>query len=192
MLETSEHVQPLRDFSAALVERRRGRNPTIEVPDFDPADAGVSARVLLLFESPGDKTLAGPNGSGFISADNDDETAKNVWEARDAEGMHEGVAAWNIVPWFLGIGDKSASAEEVGQGAMELRLLLPIFADLEAVVLCGAGAKSGWKRFVSPHVDDSRLTVIETWNPAPRTFAQAGKQQHFRNAMHRAAPFARK
>ena len=190
MLGTAEHVQPLRDFSASLVERRRGRNPAIEVPDFDPADAGVAARVLLLFESPGDKTLAGSDGSGFISADNDDETAKNVWEARNAEGMHNGVASWNIVPWFQGPGDKTAPAEEVGQGAMELRRLLPLFTRLEAVVLCGAGAKSGWKRFIAPQIDGSRLTVIETWNPTPRTFAQSGKREQFKKAMHRAAPFA--
>jgi hypothetical protein len=191
MLETVQTVQPLRAYSADLMERRRLRQPTIEVPDFDPADAGVEARVLLVFEAPGDRTVATLNGSGFISSDNDDESARAIWTARNDEGMHTGVASWNIVPWFLGPGDVAPGADEVRQGALELRRLLPLFDRLEAVVLCGLRAQAGWNGSVAPHLDAGSVRVIETWNPAPRTFAQKGKKDQFLAAMHRAAAFTR-
>jgi hypothetical protein len=187
MLETAEHIQPVLRYAADLVARRSLRQPDIQVPDFDPADAGIDARVLLVFESPGDKTVS----SGFISVDNDDESAKAVWEARNDEGMQDGVAAWNIVPWYLGAGNLAPTQEDVRQGAMEFRALLPLFERLEAIVLCGRGAQAGWKRSVEPYLDAKSLTVIETWNPAPRTFAQKGKRDEFGRAMHRAAAFAR-
>ncbi len=41
-------------------------------------------------------------GSGFISVDNDDQTAENVWHARSQAGLHAAVVQWNIVPWYLG------------------------------------------------------------------------------------------
>src|SRR5580700_5316391 len=66
------HIAPLTAFAAKL--RERG---LMEVPDFDPLDGGIHARVLFLFEKPGPMTAAGGNrtGSGFISRNNDDATA---------------------------------------------------------------------------------------------------------------------
>lgn len=52
------------------------------VPFFDPNDAGVDARILILLDSPGRRT-AGAKGSKFISADNNGETASNMWGERD-------------------------------------------------------------------------------------------------------------
>ena len=66
-----EHVKPLGSF----VERLRVAHPATEFPDFDPADGGVHADILFLFEKPGPKTSISGGGSGFISRDNDDLTA---------------------------------------------------------------------------------------------------------------------
>lgn len=58
------HIAPLAEYAERL--RMRGLG---EVPDFDPLDGGVEARVLFLFEKPGPMTAeAGKRvGSGFIS-----------------------------------------------------------------------------------------------------------------------------
>src|ERR1035438_5895674 len=67
------HIAPLAEYAERL--RMRGLG---EVPDFDPLDGGVEARVLFLFEKPGPMTAeAGKRfGSGFISRNNDDSTAE--------------------------------------------------------------------------------------------------------------------
>ena len=43
------HMKPLNEYVAKL---RRDRE-NVEVPDFDPLDGGIDARVLFLFEKPG-------------------------------------------------------------------------------------------------------------------------------------------
>jgi hypothetical protein len=64
------HIAPLTDFVRRLRAERGGA-----VPWFDPTEAGADARILLLFENPGRRADAA-QGSGFISADNDDKSAE--------------------------------------------------------------------------------------------------------------------
>ena len=58
------------------VRELRNEFPKYYVPDFDPNNGGIHAKVLFLFEKPGPKTDPKNKGSGYISQDNDDETAK--------------------------------------------------------------------------------------------------------------------
>src|SRR5690242_12415653 len=72
---TLPHVAPLTAYAAELRLRS-----SVEVPEFDPLDGGVDARVLFLLEKPGPMTadgsrFSGRSGSGFISRNNDDPTA---------------------------------------------------------------------------------------------------------------------
>lgn len=69
---TLPHMQPLVEF----VLRMRDRYVDGYVPNFDPDDGGVNAEILFLFEKPGPKTDPTEGGSGFISQDNNDPTAK--------------------------------------------------------------------------------------------------------------------
>ncbi|WP_212036396.1 hypothetical protein [Bradyrhizobium sp. JYMT SZCCT0428] len=46
----------------------RLRRPGVEVPDFDPADGGIEARVLFLFEKPGPMTAAVGKGDAQVLA----------------------------------------------------------------------------------------------------------------------------
>ncbi|MGE5434467.1 MAG: hypothetical protein ACM3S3_06740, partial [Candidatus Doudnabacteria bacterium] len=87
------HVAPLSDFVRRL-QRERGA----VVPWFDPTEAGAKARILLLFENPGRRADAA-QGSGFISADNDDKSAENMWGFFREAGIdrRRHVVAWNIV-----------------------------------------------------------------------------------------------
>jgi hypothetical protein len=74
-LRTAPHVAPL----AAYVDRMRAERAGDRFPDFDPTEAGVTARILLLLEAPGGKATMERDGSGFVSPDNNDGTAQNMW-----------------------------------------------------------------------------------------------------------------
>jgi len=74
-----------------------------EYPYFDPADGGVDAEVLFLFEKPGPMTVEDGRGkrvgSGFISRDNDDPTAQFSGEFwRQAGFSRKSRILWNVVP----------------------------------------------------------------------------------------------
>ena len=74
-----------------------------QVPFFDPDDGGVEACCLFLLEAPGPRAV----GSGFVSRNNPDETAKNFFLLnQDADLDRRLTVSWNIVPWYLGTGTK--------------------------------------------------------------------------------------
>lgn len=185
MLETVEAVKPLREWADELAARRN-----VVVPYFDPAEAGVEARVLMLFEAPGPMANASNArpGSGFISVDNNDKTAENCWHGRNEAGLDKGALGWNIVPWYLGPASIHPSASVLAQGAMELRRLLPLLPSLKAVVLAGRYAQNGWKKHVAPLIGSS-LAVIDTWHPSPLSLNQPSRRDDFRRELARAARY---
>jgi hypothetical protein len=157
------HIAPLTDFVRRLQAERRA-----VVPWFDPTEAGAEARILLMFENPGRRADAA-QGSGFISADNDDKSAENMWGFFRGEAgidRRRDIVAWNIVPWYLGddrkIGEvRARDIEEARPALLELLDLLP---DLRVVVLFGRKAQAGWRR-AQPPVD---LPVLEAPHPSGR------------------------
>ena len=66
-----------------------GLTPQVFVPYVHPDSGGTQARVLVVLESP-----AGPAalGSGMLSADSNDETAKNIWRADEPAVCREHMA----------------------------------------------------------------------------------------------------
>lgn len=166
------HVAPLTEFVERLRAARGGGEA---LPWFDPADAGVHARVLLLYEAPGARAV-GPGsprpqagGSGIISAENDDATAAATWALREEVGLRpELVVAWNVVPWYVGDGTR---IRPVGPGDLEeagpaLRGLLALLPTLRVVVLAGRAAQRGWARHTLR--DPSDLPVVPCPHPSPR------------------------
>ena len=73
------HSAPLVNFVESL-RARTGRGTSI--PYFDPHDGGTNAECLLLLEAPGKKAVE----SQFISRNNPDETAKNLWLFTESSG----------------------------------------------------------------------------------------------------------
>lgn len=124
------HVRPLADYVRELGARGQGY-----VPDFDPLDGGVHAKLLFLFEKPGPKTFP-PLGSGFISRNNDDPSAKATHGfMRQAAIPRHGVVLWNTIPWWNGT--IAMTGGEKRSGAAELRSLLELLPELRGVVLAG-------------------------------------------------------
>jgi uracil-DNA glycosylase len=155
------HVAPLTDFVRRLSAHGWA------VPWFDPTEAGTEARILMLFENPGRRADAA-RGSGFISADNDDKTADNMWRFLEEAGVdrRRDVVAWNIVPWYLGddhkIGEvRTRDIDEARPALAELLMLLP---NLRVVILFGRKAQTGWRR-ARTTLD---IPVIEAPHPSGR------------------------
>lgn len=185
LLKSEPSIRPLHDWSKRLAVKRDAL-----VPFFDPGDAGIGARVLFLLEAPGPMTNVGNRrpGSGFISVDNNDRTAENLWTHRKQAGLDESVALlWNIVPWYIGVEGKETrkpNRHELKDGAAGLRELLGMLPNLRVIITCGRFAQKGWKK----HLADlqERCTVIETWHPSPLALNRPSRHAEFQNALQRA------
>ena len=173
------HVADLND----LVEEIRGerhvpRSPSGDgkplesaaVPWFDPDGGGVAARVLVLLEAPGPKSVE-PRGSGIISADNNDATAEAFFRLREQAGLpRDSLVAWNVVPWFLAAGDSFANASDadVRDAARWLDRLLALLPDLRYVLTMGAPARDGWLQLR----ERSAAARALAWQPVPHPSPQ--------------------
>jgi RNA polymerase sigma-70 factor (sigma-E family) len=84
-------------------------------------------------------------GSGFLSPENDDFTARRFAALLDAACIPVSkILAWNAYPWY--INDKPAPAE-LEAGVEPLRRLLGILPRLRVVMLHGGSAQRGAQRF---------------------------------------------
>jgi hypothetical protein len=198
MYVASDHPRSLRDLPALAARRAmlgsahmrklvevvghlRRISPAQEVPDFDPLDGGVEAGVLFLFEKPGPKTSAASGGSGFISRNNDDQTAEATYRFLAQAGIpRHCTALWNVVPSWngkVGIGPG-----ELERGLQDLGLVLQALPNLHTIVLVGRKAQQATDmvrrlpvRLVtsahpSPRV---RARYPEIWNDIPACWARA-------------------
>ena len=123
-----KHVKPLTEFVRKIRRERRG----YDVPYFDPLDGGVRAKCLFMLESPGRMTKkmgcgvrrGGRVGSGFVSRNNNDETAKNFFEANEVAKLpRKWTVTWNIVPWDL---SKDGQKQPPTKAEIELGLTSPL------------------------------------------------------------------
>jgi hypothetical protein len=158
------HVRPLLGLVADL-RRRRGA----EVPNFDPLDGGVEARLLFLFEKPGPMTDPGRPGvragSGFVSRNNDDATAEATWHFMAEAGIpREATLTWNAIPWWNGT--VAIGPDELGEGLAATAWLLGLLPGLRGVVL--VGKKAGRAR---AFLGGTGLHVATSPHPSPRVRA---------------------
>ena len=127
------HVQAL---SQLVKKIRVEKGPDFKVPDFDPLDGGIGAKVLFLLEAPGPRAVK----SGFVSRNNPDETAKNFF-VLNAEACidRRQTVIWNAVPWYIGSGIKirPAKFDDVHEADAWLAELLASLHQLRFVMFVG-------------------------------------------------------
>ncbi len=142
----------------------RQSKPGAAVPYFDPTEAGIRARILLLLEAPGRRSAL-EAGSGFVSPDNDDQTARNMWHLLREAGIDRGrdVVTWNVVPWYIGDGAKirATRASDLDEAREATRELLSLLPNIRVVVLFGRPAAAAWRSL------GLNLEAIEASHPSP-------------------------
>jgi hypothetical protein len=152
------HIAPLTAYVAKL--RQRG---SVEVPDFDPLDGGIDARVLFLFERPGPMTAEGgeTTGSGFISRNNDDPTAEATFRfMRQADIPRTQTVIWNVIPWWNGT--RKVTRQELRDGTEAVRELIALLPKLRATVMVGKNATAAL-----PYLEGTGLALFSSDHPSP-------------------------
>ena len=148
----------------AYVESLRLRDGK-EYPDFDPADGGIRAEILFLFEKPGPMTVSKGRakfpGSGFISRDNDDPTAVATFDFMQKAGIDRSrTVLWNVVPGWNGT--RNVSAGELREGVEETKKLLKLLPAVKTIVLVGKKAGNAL-----PFLPEDKYEVFQSAHPSP-------------------------
>ena len=127
----SVEMRPLNHLAANLRERYGA------VPDFDPLDGGIEARLLLVLETPGPGTAP----TRFVSRDNPTGTAANLRRFFAAAGIaRRHSVIWNAVPWIIhapGARNRAPRRTEITLGLNALPPLLELLPRLGVVILAG-------------------------------------------------------
>jgi len=178
------HVAPL----TAYVESLRAKHPTWEFQDFDPADGGVEAEMLFLFEKPGPMTSSTgkQQGSGFISRNNDDPTAEATFSFMAETNIdRKRTVIWNIISGWNGT--IKVSSAECRDGLDELKNLVSLLPRLQTVVLVGRKAGNaealmrslGLRVFTSAHPSPKVRSINRPmWDLIPKQWAEAAKPDY--------------
>lgn len=186
------HVAPLNE----LVRRWRepaGR-PSRAVPWFDPDGGGVGARVLLLMESPGPRTVAAGD-LGFSSEDNEDPTSRRLRRLRAESGLRRlDHVRWNVVPWALQASDgrrRGPTVVDLEEARPALDELLRALPHLAVVVTFGSAALEGWMRLLTlSGGHETLLPTLAVPHPSPANgHRRAEAEDRTRRALRRAAAY---
>jgi hypothetical protein len=186
------HTAPLTRF---VEELRQQMGDDFHIPDFDPFDGGIHAKVLFLLEAPGPKA----KGSGFISRDNPDPAAANIWVLSHEAGLNRtDCVIWNVCPWYVGTasGIRAVKAAQIRATANALRSLLGQLADLRCLALVGRkaqkarhtveGARPDVQIVEMPHPGNQNLSTRPHYRPL--AWRACGKLQGSRFKVHLTPP----
>ena len=153
------HIRPLR-LLAQRIAAERGAG----VPDPDPLDGGVEARLLLLLETPGPSI----GRTGFVSRDNATGTAANLFRfLREAGIARRDTLIWNAVPWVIhapGALNRAPRRSEAAAAAPFFAPLLALLPRLRVVVPAGRFAQDAAVPLAALRPD---LPVVPIPHPSP-------------------------
>ncbi|GJE69334.1 uracil-DNA glycosylase [Methylorubrum podarium] len=153
------HVRPLRSLA-----QRIAAESGAEVPDPDPLDGGVEARLLLLLETPGPSI----GRTGFVSRDNATGTAANLFRFLNEAGIaRRDTLIWNAVPWVIhapGALNRAPRRSEAAAAAPYLAPLLALLPRLAVVVPAGRFAREASAPLATLRPD---LPVVPIPHPSP-------------------------
>jgi uracil-DNA glycosylase len=153
------HVRPLRAF-ARMIAAERGA----AVPDPDPLDGGVEARLLLLLETPGPSI----GRTGFVSRDNPTGTAANLFRFLAEAGIaRRDTLIWNAVPWVIpapGALNRAPLRSEASAAAPYFAPLLALLPRLAVVVPAGRFAREASAPLAALRPE---LPVVAIPHPSP-------------------------
>jgi len=155
------HMAPLSNYLAEI----KTDHPRKKLPNFDPCDGGIHAKVLFLQQSPGRFAA----NSNFISRNNPDQTARNVCNfMNEVEIARHNTIFWNIVPWYIGDdeGVNEVTRHDIEQALPYLAGLIELLPRLKVIALSGQKAQS-----VKGHVQElTKLPIVDVHLPSATPF----------------------
>ena len=160
LLKTASHTAPIRAL-ARRIHEATGR----PVPDPDPIDGGVEARLLLLLETPGPRLS---HENAIVSRDKSGGTGANLRRFLGAAGIARAdTLIWNAVPWIIhapGALNRAPRMVELRAGLDFLPPLLDLLPRLRVAVLAGRFAAAA-----EPAIRAARaaLPVLAMPHPSP-------------------------
>jgi hypothetical protein len=162
-------------------------------PYVAPMYRGVHAPVLAVLRDPGPKA-GGARGSGFLSVENDDQTAERQCRFFAEAGLDPAdVVPWNAYPWYI---NSEPTTAQLAAGTEPLGRLIELMPQLRVVLLLGNDAQYGWRLFTSRYpalVRYRGLTVLPTYHPSrralqhPNADERTRREDSIRAALRRAA-----
>lgn len=122
------------------------------VPYVDPDCGGVNAQVLFLYQDPGPKASGPSNASGFLSLENDDPSADNLYHLlQEADLPWKVCVPWNAVPWYI---NRAGRAHELIEALPSLHRVRGLLPRLSEVALMGNSAQSAWRQYARHYPSD--------------------------------------
>lgn len=112
---------------------------------------GVDALALSISRYPGPKAGGAMGSSGFLSAENDDQTAERMGQFLAGAGIdYLEVLPSNAYPWYINANPTAVQLRVDADLSCRLMGLMP---RLRVVLVHGAAAEKGWKLFLREHLD---------------------------------------
>lgn len=170
-LVNQPHVQPLSEFRDQLLKTLPSGS---FVPNFDPLDGGIAARVLLLLETPGRV----PRSTKFTSLDNPSSTSKNLLPMVVSAGLKRSdVLMWNLVHWDIGTKTKvqPTTGDHHSIGTPALLGLLRLLTRLRAIVFFGTKAQAAMEDVSKVHM---HLHLLKSPHPSPTNLNTRPESRH--------------
>jgi hypothetical protein len=183
------HIRELEDWARALASAH-----SEDIPSFDPSSAGIGARALFLLQDPSRLAVDG----GFISIDNNDQTAHNCSKAYAATGLDRSQTLhWNVIPWWVHHPSKNGPGRTLSSEARRAREplvdLLNMLKNLDGVVLLGRQAQTAWDRALIDgiHVLRCPHPSQQAWNNVDQASGRLGRELTTETFGHVARDLAR-
>ena len=174
------HIAPISYLVDTIAETENAPG----LPYNDPLFGGVNAEILFILKSPQADANPALFGTRFLSIDNDDEGAENMFYALADNNIDRSrCLAWNICP-FPTI-KNTPSDEEIGRAAPYTRQLIAMLPNLKVVVLLGGPARQGWSQALLGGRRD--VTVIRGASPSPPGIHRTTNRASFEHAIREAA-----
>ncbi|MFV3116702.1 hypothetical protein [Gordonia amicalis] len=159
----------------------RVRDETDEsIPYLDPDAASDGVRILMLFQDP---SGAAEGESGFISKHNNDQTARNYYEATTLAGVpYEATLNWNVVPWWSTKNPRFPGRtveKEAPRAAPYLAHFIRLLGEPPCVlVLSGDKAQRSWDRIAWTVRDvlPDDMPILRCAHPGPLVYPRVNKR----------------
>lgn len=183
------HVAPINELVDELGTRAEAGRP----PYIAPMYRGIDARALAVLRDPG-PMAGGDTGSGFLSVENDDQSAQRQDEFFRGAGIDPAdVVPWNAYPWYI---NSKPTRMQLIEGVEPLRRLVSLMPRLSVVILEGKDAQAGWALFLARHgawVRSRGVHTLATYHPSrqalqhPESAERDRREEHIRATLRRAA-----